>query len=308
MLTPDRILLASDFSTSAEAALRYASALARQSQAQLLVIHVVDTGIAALSHWPDVFRASAVYAERDASDAAAMKTLLAHLDLEGLTVQSLVQHGHPADVICDMSARVDLVVMGTGGSENVVEPAAGRVARRVAHKSAAPVLLVPPGGGAAGLPTSGAHQAAFKHLLLALDLNRYAPQAVALAQGIAASHGATLTSMQVIDPEGGSRYPVAPEKGMHHNADGLKTLLEKRLLETVTGVPGAESLAACEHMVLEGSVPELILQQVAARQIDLVVMSAYDYGPLLRLFRRSTIDAVLAQGPCPLLAVPLPPH
>ena len=52
MLTLNRILLASDFSPSAEAALRYAAALARQSQASLIVMHVAETGRRALPPTP----------------------------------------------------------------------------------------------------------------------------------------------------------------------------------------------------------------------------------------------------------------
>jgi nucleotide-binding universal stress UspA family protein len=51
----------------------------------------------------------------------------------------------------------------------------------------------------------------------------------------------------------------------------------------------------------------VIVQQSAAWRADLVVMSAHAYGLLQKFFTVSTIDTVLEQAPCPILAVPLPP-
>ena len=48
MLEFNRILLATDFSASATAALLYAAALARLSHATLQVLHVIDTRVTAL--------------------------------------------------------------------------------------------------------------------------------------------------------------------------------------------------------------------------------------------------------------------
>ena len=70
MLTLNRILLASDISASADAALLYAAALARQSQARLFVMHVVETGVTALPHWTDVFRSSDVFAQQETKPGA----------------------------------------------------------------------------------------------------------------------------------------------------------------------------------------------------------------------------------------------
>ena len=54
MLGLNRILLATDFSASATAALLYAAALTRLSHATLQVLHVVDTRVTALARWTEV--------------------------------------------------------------------------------------------------------------------------------------------------------------------------------------------------------------------------------------------------------------
>jgi nucleotide-binding universal stress UspA family protein len=49
-----------------------------------------------------------------------------------------------------------------------------------------------------------------------------------------------------------------------------------------------------------------MMQQIAERRVDLVVMSVHAYGVLSKFFTPSTVDAILEQAPCPVLAVPFP--
>src|SRR5574341_1840830 len=113
MLGFNRILLATDFSASADAALQYAAGLARRSHATLQVLHVIDTRVAALAHWTDVFRSTEVLAAQETQESAALQQCLDHPALTGLHVQPLVRYGHPANTIIDATVDVDLVVMGT---------------------------------------------------------------------------------------------------------------------------------------------------------------------------------------------------
>jgi nucleotide-binding universal stress UspA family protein len=299
VLTLNRILLVSDFSASAEAALRIAGAMARQSQASLLVLHVIETGVRALPHWRDIFRSTEVLAGQEAASRAALDQCLTHPVLDGLAVDGVVQYGNPIDRITDMAPRADLVIMGTGETDAV----SGVIAREVAHSSATPVLLVPPDGGTADLPAAGAAQMRFNQILLAIDLSRYAPQAIEMATVFAADNKAPLLALQILDPQKAGAYPVDPGMGLHHNLVGLKALLEKRLAEVM---PGESEASPPMRRVLHGSAAEVILEQMAEQQTELVVMSAHAYGTLRRFFTESTIDTVLAQASCPLLAVPLP--
>lgn len=303
MLRLDRILLASDFSASAEAALQYAAVLARQSQASLLVMHVIETHVAALPRWTDVFRSAEVFAEMEAADRAALQRLLTHPALAGLAVETIVQHGHPYDCITDMAPRVDLVVMGTGSPNAACGRSTGKVARQVAHVCAVPVLLVPPGGGQAGLPAVGADRLPWQRLLLALNLAQYAPQALALFRALATACRATSLALQVIEPDKATTYPINAGTGMHRNIDALKVVLAKRLAEVVPDDPAGPPV---ERLVLVGQAAEVIRQSVAERCVDLVVMSVHAYGILKKFFTLSTVDAILEQALCPLLAVPFP--
>lgn len=303
MLTLDRILLASDFSASAEAALQYAAALARRSQASLLVMHVIETQVTALPHWTDVFRATEIFAEMEAADHAALQRLLGHPALAGLAVETIVQHGNPSAAITDMAPRADLVVIGTGSQGAACRRPSGKVARQVVHASPVPVLLVPPGGGQAGLPAVGAACLPWKRLLLALNLADYAPQAIALWQALATACQATRLVLQVIEPDKATTYPIAAGAGLHHNLDALQVLMEKRVAEVVPDGPAGLPV---ERLVLVGQAAEVILQQIAERRVDVAVMSVHAYGVFERFFILSTVDAILEHILCPLLAVPFP--
>src|SRR5262249_30208684 len=178
MLGFNRILLATDFSASASAALQYAAALARLSHATLQVLHVIDTRLAALAHWTDIFRSTEVLATQEADETAALHALLAQPVLAGLTVEPLVRYGHPGDAIIDAAINAELVVLGTQGNAPGIGTAPGQMARQVAHGSPAPVLLVP-AGCKTPVPSPIASPALpVQSILLALDVVQYAPQAV----------------------------------------------------------------------------------------------------------------------------------
>lgn len=303
MLTLNRILLASDVSASAEAALLYAAALARQSQARLFVMHVVETGVAALPHWTDVFRSSDVFAQQDAAHTAAFERLVAHPALQGLPVEASMPHGHTLTLLADMAAEVDLLVMGVGGHATEKSREADVLACRLAHAGAAPVLLVPSGGGTAGVPAADADRLPVQRLLLALDLATYAPQACDMAQALAVDYAAGLTVLQVLDPDAPADYPIDVGDGLHHNLPGLRVLLEKQLSALFPDVPDR---APVTRAVLTGSPVEVIRQQLAAQQPDMLIMSAHTHSIWRKYFRVSTIDALLSQPPCPMLTVPIP--
>ena len=302
MLTPDRILLASDFSASAEAALLYAAALARQSQASLVVMHVIDTRVAALPHWTDIFRATEVFAKLAAADHDALQRLLTHPALAGLTVETIIQHGNPWERITDMAPYTDLVVMGTRGQDPARGRTAGTTARHVAHACTVPVLLVPPAAGQASSPAVGAAHLSCQRILLALNLAQYAPHAIRLTQALSAACQATMLVLQVIEPDKTTTYPVDTGAGLHRNLDALSVLLEKRLAEVVQTDPTGPPI---ERLVLVGQAAEVISQQMVSRGVDLAVLSTHAYSTLKRFFTVSTVDAILETAPCPLLTVPL---
>jgi nucleotide-binding universal stress UspA family protein len=303
MLGFNRILLATDFSASATAALLYAAALARLAHATLQVLHVIDTRVTALARWTDVFHSTEVFAAKAATETAALQELLTHPALAGLPVQQLVHQGHPADSIIDLAANVDLVVMGTRGTPS--ERTMGKVAQQVAHGSPVPVLLVP---ASCRVPETSATlppTLPVQHILFALHVVEYAPGAVTLCRALATVCHASLTVLQVLEPDTSFRLSsFSAGTGLSYNLDGANALLRKRLEDIMPDTPTGPAI---ERLVVRGNPAEVIPQQIKERRADFVVMSVHSYEGLKQFFALSMVDAVLAQTPCPLLAVPFPP-
>jgi len=303
MLEFNRILLATDFSASATAALQYAAALTHLSHATLHVLHVIDTRVSVLSRWTDILHSPEIFAVKAAEETAALQELLAHPALTGLPVAQFVRHGHPADSIIDAAASVDLVVMGTSGTTTSGR-ATGQVAQQVAHGSPVPVLLVPASCQAPETSATLPPTLPVQRILFALHVAQYAPQAVTLCRTLATVCHAALCVLQVLDPEAFHSYPLDAGAGLSHNLDGTYVLLHKRLEDLMPDTPTGPVV---ERLVVLGTPAAVILQQSHERHADLVVMSVHVYGGLKKLFAPSTVNAVLAQTPCPLLAVPFPP-
>jgi universal stress protein A len=136
-----QILIATDFSDSAEAAFRVAVQYARALHAELHLLHV---------HW-----SSEVEVARLLADAAAQA---------GPDVPATVAGtgGDPADEILRYATRhpIDLIVVGTHGRTGVSRMLLGSVAERVMRGARCPVLVVPAPAGLATPVPSGVAPAA----------------------------------------------------------------------------------------------------------------------------------------------------
>jgi nucleotide-binding universal stress UspA family protein len=126
--TPARgpvVLVATDFSETAEEAFRVASEYARRSDGRLHVLHIVSP----------------------ASDAAAEPRLdrLAAEIGDGVPVVTAVRSGVPAPAIVHYALEhgIDLIVVGTHGRTGVSRALIGSVAERVVRTAPCPVLTVP---------------------------------------------------------------------------------------------------------------------------------------------------------------------
>lgn len=133
-----RILVATDFSSNADAAWRFALDLARTVGAEALLLHVTIP-------WP----AAAPLAVRQEHErhAAATRTLLEERTTRAATAvptKILVTTGDAAEVIAATARdeRVDLVVVGTHGRDEPSELLIGSVAERVVRLAPCTVIVV----------------------------------------------------------------------------------------------------------------------------------------------------------------------
>ena len=140
-----RILVPTDFSATADAALDYASMLADRFGASIELLHVLD----------DPFVADGMAAEAYISEAPALRTAMLQEARERLRqrasartgipeITTEVLFGHGARTIAEFAAErgTDLIVMGTHGRTGFAHFVLGSVAERLVRTSPCPVLTV----------------------------------------------------------------------------------------------------------------------------------------------------------------------
>ena len=145
MIALKKILVATDFSEAADAALAYGRALARTFGATLHVLHVADDmymrlgGDAYAAVLPDLQQD----VERQAKDRLVQ--LLVDDDSMPLPTEAVViTAGATAPAIVNYAAKadIDLIVVGTHGRGAVAHLLVGSVAERVVRTARCPVLTV----------------------------------------------------------------------------------------------------------------------------------------------------------------------
>ncbi|HEX3655224.1 MAG TPA: universal stress protein [Pirellulales bacterium] len=135
------ILVPTDFSEASRAALEYAAVLARNSGAELLLVHVRETG--------------PVYATGDNFYHSGAKPELGMLrkSLEAIRpnvpvscIRYRMLDGNPADAIVDLAnaEHVGLIVMATHGRTGLPLLLMGSVADAVMRRATCPVLTLKP--------------------------------------------------------------------------------------------------------------------------------------------------------------------
>lgn len=131
-----KILFPTDFSTSSDAGLRHATALARESGAMLLIVHVEEPPLA--------YGGGEMYYGVPNPDHAAIQKMLKEVVSTSPDVQ--YEHrlvvGDPAAEIVRLAEQegVDLIVMGTHGRTGLKRMLMGSVAEAVVRRAACPVF------------------------------------------------------------------------------------------------------------------------------------------------------------------------
>ena len=127
-----KILVTADCSPVDNAILRHVSALARQNQAAVYLLHVVH------SHTLDQERTLREQAQ------ACLESYRAALQAEGVEAHVLIRSGEPDTEILDEIAATDyeLVAMATHGHTFLGDFLFGSVSRSLKHKISIPLLLL----------------------------------------------------------------------------------------------------------------------------------------------------------------------
>lgn len=145
MIPIHRILVPTDFSEPAAAALKWATTLAREFESKIYLLHVVPEPYAypwgtELSSLP----LNEILAQSEEAARQRLGELAVETGLPKDRVSTSAVVGTPVDQVIALvkDERIDLVVLGTHGRGPVGHFLLGSVAERVVRRSPVPVLTV----------------------------------------------------------------------------------------------------------------------------------------------------------------------
>ncbi|HEY8744229.1 MAG TPA: universal stress protein [Chloroflexota bacterium] len=288
------LLVPLDSSPLAEAALPYAEAIAKATNASLRLLTVAETAGEGLIGAGAGMFAYLPNAHREAlSDYLADAT--AKVRERGFAVTMLMLEGRAAEAIALAAERLaaDLIVMATHGRGGAARWLIGSVADKVMRTGTTPVLLVQP-------PAEGApSEVSLSRIMVPLDGSPLAEGALPLAAQLALATGARLILVHV--------EPFGPAL-----ATGFELVPDFSIAEIGVCAPAlaylqdiAHTLAAGQQVqtvALRGPVADALEDFGRDSHADLVVMATHGRGGLRRLVVGSTADRLVRSG-LPVLLV-----
>jgi len=283
---PRRILCATDLSACADRALDQALAWARETGAELQVLHVIVS--------PGERGGSAEPAIGMLEAGLALERLLERHAAGGEAIRAVDRGPAAAPVIVDRArkAKVDLIVVGTHGRRGFRSLLLGSVAEEVVRTAPCPVLAVPPRAvsGAAALP---------RLALVPLDFGPRAPAAVRYAKELVPAGNGRLVLLHVIEeavvPD--FYYPLGSSLFLHEPDARCRSAAALESLYWEAGGPDVPF----EVQVVDGRAAADIARIADEIAADVIVMPTHGFATPDRLTLGSTTDKVLRSAPCPVL-------
>jgi nucleotide-binding universal stress UspA family protein len=288
------ILVGTDFSETAAAALDWAVELARQQGAAVELVHAVTVPPSMPGYIPSVgvdFQEEV----RRAAEARLAETA-STLGGRGVAITTVLFPGTPSQVILDRAEATGAmaVVLGTRGLTGLRHLLLGSTAQRVVHGAGCPVLSVHPGD-------LGKHRE-IRAILVPTDFSEDAGLAIATAHRLLAplERDARLVLLNVYNlPIEYTAYGAVPTS-IHYLEDaGLEA--ERRLYEAAQALQ-REGLTV-ETVSRQGDPAHAIAEEAEARGIDLIAMGTRGLTGLRHLLLGSTAERVVEYAPCPVMTV-----
>jgi nucleotide-binding universal stress UspA family protein len=269
-----QILVPTDGTDHATIGVQYSIGLAKQHQASLVGLNVVDIRMlegpflrdisASLGTAPYVNYQNNMALILEEQGRAALEDFKQRCEKSGVAFHSTQSTGAVAHTIVEQSELADLVVMGRGGDHgDRIGGLVGSTAESVVRHAKCPVLL------------TGRREAKIQRFVVAYDGSPHARHALQCATAIGE---AWLVPFEVL--------------AVSSNGDAL--------LADARSYLDAHELQV-EYSVKEGDPREVIVDFAREREADLLVMGAFGHSKVRELLVGSTTQYVINHAPCPVL-------
>jgi nucleotide-binding universal stress UspA family protein len=278
----NRILVPLDGSRLSEAAVPLAKALARDHEADVILLRALRARPSAEAE---------VEAQKEAE--AYLATMAERLRARGLPrVSWKVWYDDPARGIADAARynRADLIVMSTHGRGGVSRLLMGSVAESLVRQTAVPVLLVR--GELAPPPR------ALGRILVPLDGSELGEAVLPVVERLAGPFDFAVDLLRVVEPLPGAAMAEVPIRV--EELDRVAIAEGERYLDKVAGALEGKGLRVrCQ--VEKGLPVEVIHRHAREAGIGLIAMSTHGRSGLGRLVLGSVAELVLRSAEVPVL-------
>jgi nucleotide-binding universal stress UspA family protein len=190
-----RILVATDFSAGARAALDYALGIARHFHSQVYLVHVIPAEVL-LYVSPEGSEEAIQQARKFA--AREMRRLVEEAGCTGMVHEEILCGGGIWPLLQGFvrAQAIDLMVLGTHGRTAAKKQLLGAVAEEIFRLAECPVLTVGARSEKPALATHGVHR-----ILYATNFKPHSERAATFAHSMEREHGAKMTVLHVVEDQ-----------------------------------------------------------------------------------------------------------
>ncbi|WP_263786534.1 universal stress protein [Salinibacter grassmerensis] len=298
MLAIDDLLVARDFSSVSDRAVRYALDVAARTGATLHVLHA-DVLHEAPDPDADEGRSPGDGFSRF-RDAVKQEGTVSADALDAVTIKEVVRRdvsAGPAIVNYATEADVDLIALGTHGRRGPSRILLGSVAEEVVRRSDQPVLSVR--GDADGQSESSPR--IVDRILVPVDFSDPSRETLRTAKEWAALYDASIDVLHVV----AKRIQPAFYTGGVQSIYDMEPDIEQKMmdrLETFVADTGGPERTIRPHVVVGNAAPD-IAEFVDTESVDLVAMSTHGRTGLDRFLLGSVAEKVVRYVHCPVLTM-----
>tara|TARA_R110002072_G_scaffold80711_3_gene185279 strand:- start:1122 stop:1970 length:849 start_codon:yes stop_codon:yes gene_type:complete len=278
------ILVATDLSERSDRAMDRAALIAKQMNALLHIVYVVDD---------EVTSTIALACEENATVELQRQVKEGTL-FKGVKTKIHVEFGHPWSMITKLAEhhKADLVVLGTHRNRGFRELFSGTTLHRIAKACTSPMLVA--AGRAAGL---------YSKVIVGVDFSECAQHATDVASQIADQQPLMLVHAYHI-----------PFKAFTMRADehGDIIMRERKRIETDIRRHMKDFIGTLKNphsdtktVIKEGGAVAVLQAEIASRKADLVCVGSHGKPWLVEAVLGSTAHELLSYPPCDVLIAPL---
>lgn len=269
-------------------AVRFASALSRQTGAELMLVHAVDDAMLA-GAWGVAYDPEVLQEAGSAANAQA-RELATQMGMPEELVRAEVVLGSPGGVLGRLSEVADLIIVGRRSVNGLERMFVGSTSVSVVSSASCPVLVI----------SAAAHPGEVgSKKLIGVGMNTSPGNHVTLEQGFrrAAQFGASLEIVHALQPPMGLLGPRVSPKDLDQQIDYVQGGLEAMAKKCARAYP---DVAYEVQVVADSPINELVSR---SSRYDLLVVGSSD-SRLPGLGLGGLLRGLMAHAECPIYITP----